>query len=251
MRLVPLRLALLGLCTGCSEPTPARSAADLSPPRVERPAWTARSHDRAVEVRQTGLAGACSLEAGSPGKPSWRAAVCVASPDDRVFLSSDGEHLLVVTPLPEHRGPDWSEAVVLTLLQRGTVARRVAAAEILGPGLAGDMSRHYSWLRGAELGGDPAAGARYAAGGAAVEIETVGGRAFTVGFDGAGLPPPPSAEALASAARERQEAARAARDAADTRVYRWEDAEGAVHFGRVARIPPALRAQAVPVEDGR
>jgi hypothetical protein len=246
-----LAVALLA-AMACRAPPPERTAAP-SPPQVEQPAWTARSHDRSIEARQAGQAGACTLTVAGPGRPGWSAAVCAATGADRVFVSPDGERLLVVTPLPEHQGPDWTEAVVVTLLQRGIAARRVAAGELLGPALAADLSRHYSWLRGLELGSDPDAGARYAPGGAAVELETVAGRVFTVAFDGAGLPPPPTAEALASAARERLDLERATRDAADRRLYRWEDAEGAVHFGRIARIPQSLRARAVPVEgeDGR
>jgi hypothetical protein len=139
--------------------------------------------------------------------------------------------------------------VVLTIWDRAGALRRVALGELLGP-RAEDMSRSYSWLRGVELGADPGAGARYAAGGAAVEVDTIGGRTFTMGFDGSGLPAAPTAEALARAERARQERQQAARDAADARLYRWEDADGAVRFGRIARVPAAYRARAVPVEDG-
>jgi hypothetical protein len=250
MRSSPTRslalVVLAALGAGCRAQA-ERELAELPPPPA--PAWIATSLNRTIEARQAGAGAPCALEVRARGQLAWRAEACAAASGDRVFVSPDGERLLVVAPLPEHAGPDWSQAVVLTLWQRAAVTRRVSAGELLGA-RAEDMSRSYSWLRGVELGADPGAGARYAAGGAAVEIDTVAGRTFTVGFDGSGLPPAASTEALARADRERRDRQQAARDAADTRVYRWEDADGAVRFGSIAHVPAAYRARALPVEDG-
>jgi hypothetical protein len=237
-------------CTaGGPDPGTSAPAADSNVPIIDPRAWSARSRGGGAEAEQVSTRdGRCQITARAGTAVLWSSELCVAGRGDAVFLSPDGMSLIAVEPLPEHQGPNWSGAAVLTLLSRGALVRRVTAGELVGAPRIQDMRRDYSWLRGVELGGEPSSAVRWTADGGGVVFETIDGRSYTVGFDGSGLQAALSPEQAAQAAQARAEAEAEAREASDTRTYRWEDAEGSTHYTKLRAVPRAFRARAAPVD---
>lgn len=236
--------AALALCACRSEPAPPPDAA---PRPIVAPAphdWTARSADGRVTVRQSRAADACAVEAEEGGKVRWRVAACVATRTDLVFVSPDGERLLVLHPLPEHGGNDWSELTVAALWVRGARERTVLGAELVAHERITEMSRDFSWVRG--VGSSGGAPPRYAGSGSAVALETVDGAALELGFDGSGIPgrrapapragPAPGALALPGPPSPERGG-----------TWQWEDRDGSVHFSAWHEVPEERRARARPV----
>jgi len=242
------RVAVMLLVGGlaCASRTPPAEPAAPIAPATEAGAGASRawrSAGGAVEVREEGAQGDCRLALASPAgsAPSWRFPACPTRQGTIPFASADGRHLLLVEPLPVHQGADWSGATLLVLVESGTVVRRAAGRDLVSPGRIGRMTSDFSWLRGAGSA-EVQGAARLAPGGEAVELDTIDGRTLSVRLDGTGWPevrPEPTGPAASAAAGAT--AARA--EAEDETVYRWDDAEGGVHFAKLRDIPPAQRAR--------
>lgn len=242
-------LALL-LCAGCR---PEAAPAVASPP-VAQPAapavapaspreWTAEAAGGRVVVHQVAAGAGCRLTATEGDVLRWSADVCAATRDDLCFVSPDGERLLVLHPLPEGTaGKDWSKATVAEILARGKVERTLAGIDLVARSFISEMSRDYSWVKG--VGSGPGVAPRYAEGGAAVVIDVVDGATLTLGFDGSGIP----GRARAGKGDELPALVEGYSPEADeSTLWRWEDAEGGLHFSHWNQIPARFRRKAVPV----
>jgi hypothetical protein len=215
--------------------------AGASPLLAAESAWTARSADGRVEVSHAAAPGGrCALVAieVATGARRWTSDACVAWRTDRVFVSPDGERLLVLRRAPQAESPDWSAVAVASLLERGREVRAFAGRELVERRRISSMRGEESWAWGLDPhgGGPPPA---YAAGGRRVRIETIDGRAIYVGFDGA----------ISTEQGMEVTAATLGGPARDDEVglYRWTDDAGEIHFGHGAAIPERYRARAEPV----
>ncbi len=230
---------------GVAEPAPARTgAAALEFAELN---WRAASRDGAAVVEQTGGPEGCRAAARRQGAELWSVVACLATRSQLPFVSPDGLRLLVIDPLPDHAGPDWSGAVAALLFEKGALLRTVAAGDMVAAARISNMVKDFSWLSGA---GDSASPARYAAEGKAVAFRTVDGRTVTLAFDGGNFPTPrPSSKSAPEPAPQSALPGKGvAGDPEEGAVYAWEDGEGNVHYGHRFEIPDAYRKQARPVD---
>jgi hypothetical protein len=232
--------------------------------------WVQRSPDGKAEARQWREASGCRVQAvAKPGDTVlWSSSSCVSS--GLVFLSRNGEKLLVLDLFPPGaaaQAADWSHVPLAMLWNRGAVSKQYTGAEILAGDRATDMRGTLSWVRGDSY--EEARGAaRAVADGAQVSVDLVDGRTVTFGFEGAPLPTPPSvsarpkpvaqpdvpsAQPTAGALPDRDEPqAQVARKPEagaldDDAFYKWEDEAGELHFGQGAQVPARFRKVARPV----
>jgi hypothetical protein len=265
MRKALAAIAVLAVsASGCREGSPPGAAA--SDETVE---WTVRSPDDRFEVTQARSASGCRVKAlVRPGdRALWTTPTCVATQSSLVFVSPDGERLLVLDLFPTHQDADWSNVPLLSSWSLGAVVRRYSGAEILPARRVVDMRHTLSWVRGRSFD-EVRKGARTSADGTQLTIDLVDGGTLTLGFDGAPLPAPrdpPSAPSAADApARDRPAAndsvlavevapvppparVREASAGDEQGLYRWEDEAGQLHFGSGAQVPARYRRSARPV----
>ena len=236
--------------------------------------WAQQSPDKRFELRQRRDAGGCRVEAVvKPGdQVLWTSQTCLPAQSGIVFLSPNGERLLVLDLFPSTQvaqGPDWSHLPLISCWSRGAVVREYTGSEILSAARVADMRRVLSWVRGDTF--EQVHGAAHAsADGSQVTVELVDGRTLTLGFEGEplGAPPADAAPNARPAARAEDERAHeptrssesvqpgmhaAAGRPADSApldeqaLYRWEDDQGELHFGAGSQVPPRLRKRARPV----
>jgi len=222
--------------------------------------WVEQSPDGRFEVRQRREAGGCQVQAvaksGDGEKTLWASQLCLPTASGLVFLSPNGERLLVLDLFPASQAaqsPDWSHIPLISLWGRGAVIREYTGAEVLLPARVTDMRKVLSWVRG-DTFDDARRAVRPATDGSEVAIDLVDGRTLSVGFEGDPLPTPAAEPARptrgAAASDSAPLPARAAAEtappkaktpdpiAADERgLYRWEDDEGELHFGAGSQIP--------------
>jgi hypothetical protein len=203
--------------------------------------WRAASQGGDAVVEQTGGPDGCRATARRGGAELWSVAACLARKSQLHFASPDGLRLLVVDPLPDHAGADWSDAVAAMLFEKGMLVRTVAAGDLVAAARIRHMVKDFSWLAGA---GGPEEPARYADSGRAVKFRTVDGRTVSLAFDGGNFPTP------RPASKPEPEAPPAPKgpDTEEGAVYTWEDGEGGVHYGRGFEIPAASRGRARRVD---
>lgn len=236
--------------------------------------WSQRSASGTVEIRQrrdsNGRgADVCRVQALSlPGeKVIWSGTSCIPVPSALVFISRDGEKLLVLDLFPAAgvQSRDWSRVSLVQLWKQGDVERHYKGAEILAADRAADMRMSFSWLRGGSYE-EVRASARAVAGGTQVSVDLADGRTITLGFDGADLPTPPSvsraarqaevavtpepARTLPTFEEEPRPSATPARQEGllDGAIYRWEDDAGEVHFTTGSAVPVKYARRAKPVQ---
>jgi hypothetical protein len=249
---------------GCSRKEPEAAAGPASTV-IE---WAQQSPDGRFEVRLRRDMGGCHVQAVvKPGdRVLWTSQACLPTPSGLVFLSANGEKLLVLDLFPSSaaaQGPDWTNLPLAAVWSRGAVVRQYTGGEILAPERAADMRRALSWVRGDSFE-EAQRSARASADGDHVVVDLADGRTLTLGFDGAPLPTPALPAKAAAAPRSAAEplpqrpaspaaapsGGEAAPDpmASDERgLYRWEDEQGELHFGAGSQIPARLRKRAVPV----
>jgi hypothetical protein len=229
--------------TAAPPPAPPAAVAPAAP--LDDPhAWTARSADGQAVLTQASAGAGCRLTATLGGAPTWQADGCVASRGDLVFVSPDADLYLVLFPVPEHHGADWSASEVATLYRRGEAARHYVGDELVAAERIGDLRAEFSWLRGVRPG--EGAPPRYAPDGKAVVLEVADGATLTLGFRGEGVPgrarkptPPPAREPVTAAVEQGEP------DGAS--LWSWEDAQGQVHYQRWYELSPEARRRARPV----
>lgn len=226
-----------------SDPQPAvapHSPADELPEQT----WSARSADGNAEVQQTALRNGkvprCTSTStwSSPWdeqKVMWKWDTCIATREQLKFVSPDGTRVLVIDPLPaplQARG-DWKNIEVATLYEHGVRVRGAKAGALLGaPIEVREPSLRIIWVKG--HGGFPGNAPRYTSDGKAVELETVDGHPFRLGFDGEGFPAAPEEKRVFNTSEG---------------MYRYEDEKGTVHFvSSHSEVPDKYRSRAVPVE---
>lgn len=124
---------------------------------------------------------------------------------------------------------------VVTVTRRGEPIRSFLPEDLLP---SAQLTFSDAWLAPRGQGDD--AGPALADAGQAVRFATAGGPTITLHFDGRDWPP---------SAVERRSAARNGNlDLADeSTLYRWEDAQGGLHFTLARDVPPALTSKARPV----
>jgi hypothetical protein len=279
MRRSVLAAALVAATSCLSDPLP--------PPRPPATVdWSLTSTDGRFQVEQRREGSSCRVEAHVlPNRPLWTSRTCVPA-DALAFLSPDGRRMLLVDAFPSRQDGDWSSVSLVSLWADGAVLREHSGATLLGAGAAADPSARLSWLRGSSAEAVRGA-ARAAAAGDSVQLDLADGRTVALRFDGALLAAPPRAPVAAalSGARAPRPAAEDPRVAAgagppggrddrathaaeppplapprgedaavqsrlvfdEVGLYRWEDENGALHFGSGSQIPPRLRRRAVPV----
>lgn len=252
------------------------------PPEAEGPApsdfeWAHTSLDGKFEIHQKRDGSACTVQVVSltDRRALWTWQSCLAAPSGLVFLSPGADKALVLELFPSGGGaqtPDWSKVPLASLWTGGVGSpRQYTGAELLAGNRVRDMRSVLSWLKG-ETYDEIKASARLTANGANVTADLVDGRTVVFGFDGAALPAPPAGTpAVAAAAAEPPPApppavkprtaepeetsihprpAAATADAVgrdEQGLYRWEDAQGGLHFSVGSQIPPQFRKRAVPV----
>ena len=257
-----LAVAALVAAAGCSKNEPEVAASPASTV-VE---WAQQSPDGRFEVRLRRDTAGCRVQAVvKPGdRVLWTSQTCLPTPSGLVFLSANGESLLVLDLFPSSaaaQGADWTNLPLASCWSRGAVVRQYTGGEILAPQQVQDMRRALSWVKG-DTFEDAHRAARASADGNQVVVDLVDGRTLTFGFEGAPLPTP-TLPAKAPPARTQEEplpqrpAAVATRPPAESApdplaadeqgLYRWEDEQGGLHFGAGAQIPPRYRKRAVPV----
>ena len=234
--------------------------------------WAQPSPDGRLEIRERREGAGCRVEAvvkSSDGDRSlWTTQTCL--PNSRaVFLSPNGERVLVLDLIPSSQASDWSHVPLISVWARGAVVRQYTGAEILGEEPASDMSRVLSWVAGDSYE-DAHRAAHPTADGESVIVPLVDGRTLTLGFEGNPLPAPtpasPPARAAVQAADQRPlpepalPAAPARQGEArgpdrteflagdEQGLYSWEDDQGELHFGQGAQIPARFRKRARPVD---
>jgi hypothetical protein len=257
---------------GCKQQPPQAPASSV----VE---WAQQSPDRRLEIRQRRQGNGCRVEAvvKSPDgdRSLWSTQTCLPTSSGLVFLSPNGEKLLALDLFPSSQAAqasNWSRLPLISLWVRGAVVRQYTGAEILGERQSADMGKVLSWVRGDTLD-DAHRAARPSADGEQVSIDLVDGRTLTLGFEGDPLPVPiappagrpahdrdepvalqpsplPSPPEPADGPRRAERSDRAAELLAgdEQGLYRWEDDQGALHFGAGAQIPPRYRKRARPVD---
>ncbi len=203
--------------------------------------WRAASKDGRAVVEQRGGADGCRVAARRGDAELWSMSACIARRSQLPFVSPDGMRLLVVDPLPDHDGADWSGSVAALLFEKGALLRTVAAGDMVADARIRHMVKDFSWIAGA---GEQQPPARYAGDGRGVEFRTVDGRAVRLGFDGDDFPtarsasrrdPPPAPPAKVTAGD-------------DDALYRWEGRDGSIHYGRRFEIPEDARGRARRVD---
>lgn len=234
------------------EPEAAPAAAP--PPPSSPLEWSAEAPGGRVMVRQVPAGSGCRLSGHEGGGTRWTTDACAGTQEDLHFVSPDGDRLLVLVPLPDGvRGKDWSEAIVARTFFRGTEERRIAGAELVAASSIADMSRSYSWVKGVGSGGGIAP--RYAEGGGGVVLDVVDGATLRLGFDGSGAPgrsapatatrtAPAGAAGPAPALPPEEARPLPSREADETTLWRWEDAQGGVHYSHWGAVPAASRRKA-------
>jgi hypothetical protein len=237
-----------------SEPQPTEAAPSEAPPaeathspadELPEQTWSARSADGNAEVKQTALrngkaAPRCTSTStwSSPWdeqKVMWKWSTCIATREQLKFVSPDGTRVLVIDPLPTplQAKRDWKDVEVATLYEHGVRVRGAKAGALLGaPIEVREPSLRIIWLKG--HGGFPGNAPRYTSDGKAVELETVDGHPFRLGFDGEGFPAAPEEKRVFNTSEG---------------MYRYEDEKGTVHVvNSHGDVPEKYRSRAVPVE---
>jgi hypothetical protein len=246
---------------GCKRQQPPAPPATL----VE---WAQPSPDGRLEIRERREGTSCRVQAvvKSPDgdRSLWSTQTCL--PTSRVvFLSPNGDRVLVLDLIPasqQAQASDWSRTPLMSVWVRGAVVRQYTGAEILGEERASDMTKVLSWVRG-DAYDDAKRAAHLSGDGEQVIVNLVDGRALTVGFDGAALPPPPE-PAKPAALPTRKVAglpdqppplepvpasARGEPSAFDeSALYSWVDDQGSLNFGHGSQIPVQYRKHARPVD---
>jgi hypothetical protein len=231
-----------------SEAPPAETQLAEAPPspadELPEQTWSARSSDGNAEIQQTafrnGKATRCTSTStwSSPWddkKVMWRWDTCIATREQLKFVSPDGTRVLVVDPLPAalQAKANWQDLEVATLYEHGVRVRGAkAGALVRTPIEVREPSLRIVWVKG--HGGFPGAPPRYASGGKAVELDTVDGQAFSLGFDGEGFPAAPEEKHVFAGAAS---------------MYQYEDDQKTVNFvSSFNDIPKKYRSRARPVE---
>jgi hypothetical protein len=234
--------------------------------------WSQRSASGTVEIRQRrdstpSGTDVCRVQAlAVPGeKALWSGTTCIPVPSALVFISRDGEKLLVLDLFPSAgvQARDWSKVSLVQLWNKGDIERHYRGAEVLAADRAADMRMSFSWLRG-ETYDEVRASARAVAGGTQVSVDLADGRTITLGFDAAALPTPPSVSPVArpvevAVAPEPAHTLPAVEDSAasaasakqdgliDGAIYRWVDDGGEVHFTTGSVVPAKYVRRAQPI----
>ncbi|WP_434388376.1 hypothetical protein [Melittangium boletus] len=224
-------------------PAPAPSApeapAPVPEPGVLSAGWNglARSADGRAEVRQfpqeSLRARGCRsvstvLTEGGAREVVWEWPTCLATPEQRAFVSADGQAVLVIDPRPAVSSRDGREAEVAALYLHGVRAQALKASHLgAAPRVVRAPTPHLRWLE--EGGVEP--GARYTEEGDAVVFRALDGRAWRLGFSGEGFPP--DAHVLGETGES---------------LVRYPDARGTMHVVRGwDEVPERFRSQAVAV----
>ena len=120
-----------------------------------------------------------------------------------------------------------------TLYEHGVRVRGTKAGALLkAPIEVREPSLRIIWVKG--HGGFPGNAPRYTSDGKAVELETVDGHPFRLGFDGEGFPAAPEEKRVFNTSEG---------------MYRYEDEKGTVHVvNSHGDVPEKYRSRAVPVE---
>jgi hypothetical protein len=192
-------------------------AVPLPPPvdEVSDRTWSAVSADGKAEVRQTAARQGKTLRCtivSTLSLPSdvrsvmWNWQTCVATRAQLRFVSPNGQRLMVIDPVLASVEGNWKNLEVVALYEHGLRIRSTPAVAFLRDEEAvRRLAPDLGWVKAP----------RYTSDGAAVELETVEGESFRLGFDGQGFP------------------------AAD--LYRYEDGAGAIHFASSkAVVPPPI-----------
>jgi|GEM_PF-2842278 len=229
-----------------AQPSAAQPAEAPPSPADELPeqTWSARSSDGNAEIQQTafrnGKATRCTSTStwSSPWddkKVMWRWDTCIATREQLKFVSPDGTRVLVVDPLPAslQAKANWQDLEVATLYEHGVrVKGAKAGALVRTPIEVREPSLRIVWVKG--HGGFPGTPPRYTSGGKAVELDTVDGHAFSLGFDGEGFPAAPEEKHVFAGAAS---------------LYQYEDDKKTVNFvSSLNDVPEKYRSRARPVE---
>ncbi|ATB37188.1 hypothetical protein CYFUS_002609 [Cystobacter fuscus] len=230
---------------GGSEAAPASPLAaegrDTPGLAEEKPevSWTALSADGRAEVRQTrALGGKGCTTSSTVSTPfartevMWKWDTCVATREQLKFVSPDGHRLLVLDSLPGLVGQEWRGLELVTLYEQGLRLKFLrAGTAVRAPEVRREPFSGLAWVKGTV--GLPGTPPKYTDDGKAIEFETVDGRTFQLGFDGAGFPPP-AEEARAFVAEEG--------------LYRYTDERGTTRVvNSVDDIPERYRSRAARV----
>lgn len=173
---VLLAIALAGLHAEASAEdrtdAGAQTAAKETPPSTD---WQVASAAGAARLRQLSLGeGVCRLQCFRGSQLVWSAGACIGRPDQPVFVSEDGEAIIVLEPSPTYEEGAILRSEVGRIYSRDKVGKRVLAAEIVkDPDRVPRRAGRLGWLQGAETSG---AGA--------VRITAIDGQVRRLRFDG-------------------------------------------------------------------
>ncbi len=213
---------------------PATSAPGEPPPADAE--WTVRAEAGGASLSQAGAPpGPCVLTARRDGAVLWTAPICLARRGQPVFLGPDGETAIVLERFVP-RGEAAGRIGPVVLVTRRGESVRGFLPEDLSP--SSRLSFSDAWL--APLAQGDGVGPGLADSGRAVRFATAGGPVITLHFDGRDWP--------RSAAESRAAARKGKLDIEDeSTLYRWEDAQGGLHFTLARDVPAALASKARPV----
>ncbi|WNG15407.1 hypothetical protein [Cystobacter fuscus] len=222
---------------------PAAEGKDTPGLAEEKPelSWTALSADGRAEVRQTRALGGkdsrctTSSTVSTPFERTevmWKWDTCVATREQLKFVSPDGQRLIVLDSLPGLVGQDWRGLELVTLYEQGLRLKFLrAGTAVSAPEVRREPFSSLAWVKGTV--GLPGTPPKYTDDGRAIEFETVDGKTFRLGFDGAGFPRP-AEEARAFVAEEG--------------LYRYVDERGTTRVvNSVDDIPERYRSRAARV----
>ena len=245
------------------------------PPTTTVVEWAQQSPDGRFEIRQRRDGTGCRVQAvvksADGDRALWSTQTCLPTPSGLAFLSANGEKVLVLDLFPSSRAAqasDWSSVPLISLWVRGAVVRQYTGAEILGQDRVTQMGSVLSWVRGDTLE-DARRAARASTDGDHITIQLVDGNSLTLGFEGnplpvpsappakparfeepvaavAGNPTPPPVPVRVDALPRVEQSEPLAAD--EQGLYRWEDDQGALHFGVGAQVPARYRKRARPVD---
>lgn len=160
--------------------------------------WRAQSADGRTAIEQVRTASTCIAKCERNREPLW-SSDCFATKDDFVFLTNDGEQVIVVVGRPPQTTP-WKSTEVLRVYSRGVQKHAYSGGPMLAERDVRSANGAWAWL-----GERPP---RYLRGAMGIEFETRTGRVTRVPFQGVVL----GEERLESNRPETPDAPKAARE---------------------------------------
>ncbi len=233
-------------------PKPAPSPVELPPGALQ---WSVRSADGASTAREARLEADCTVQVVRRGVELWSARRCVAEKQDVVFVSDDGERLLVVHTFPKVSESLATAEAVDLYTREGRAGAISAGALISDPSKVRPSRTHVYWLAGVlgEGGKEPV----LTPDGGAVELDVLDGSHHAVPFDAAGIDAwlRTRSAHVTGAPSVKQEAPPPAKPppapASESPGFvTWEDEDGVHYVASMQDVPPKFRSRATRTQGG-